>query len=247
MEDQNKELRNRALKRIKALLEKNEDNGATIEEAKSAMDKANQLMKEYYLTINDISDLDDDPIVTEETSIIKIKELTSQLYPIICKLFDLRHFYTNKKLTFVGYQTDVKLGIYLYIKIMGCLKGSISLYTKSIEYRHLKWHYGFHGSQLRKSFVEGFIEAIGAKVYDLFYERERRFKENDQSGLMIIKKDKVDLKFKSFNARVHKLKDYDAIVPEAFKDGVIVGKTVNLQNDLHGDEYATGTLNIGGK
>src|SRR5690606_20093938 len=169
---ENNVLRDRALKRIKALLSKTEENGASMEEAKSALEKASLLMKEYFITLTDIEDLKDDPIIVESTPIIKIKEDIGQIYPTICKLFDLRHFFNSEKLTFVVYETDVKIGIYLYEKIVKGLLHDLLQFKKSAKFKKLKLYY--HGSSLRRDFITGWICCIQDKVDELYSERESK-------------------------------------------------------------------------
>jgi len=223
-------LRDRALKRIKALLEKTEENGASIEEAKSALEKATQLMKEYFITINDIEDLKDDPIVTEATQIISIKERTTAFFPIICQLFDLRHFYNKETVTFVGYQTDVKIGIYLYKKIMSGLISDLNDFKKSRKFEVLRMHY--HGNTLRRDFISGWIDTINSKVNDLYFERERSFQSENKGGLMLAKKSNVDKKFSEFDVRTITQNVRQTYSDEAFSHGVKQANRFNIQNDL---------------
>src|SRR5690606_14496061 len=166
---ENNVLRDRALKRIKALLSKTEANGTSMEEVKSALEKASLLMKEYFITLTDIEDLKDDPIIVESTQIIKIKEDIGQFYPIICNLFDLRYFFNSENLTFVGYETDVKVGIYLYKKIVNGLLHDLSTFKKSSKFQMLKVHY--HANTLRRDFITGWIESIYWKEEDLYSQR----------------------------------------------------------------------------
>lgn len=223
-------LRDRALKRIKALLNKTEENGASLEEAKSALEKATILMKEYFITLNDIEDLKDDPIVVESTPIIKIKEDIGQLYPIICKLFDLRHFFSSSSLTFVGYQTDVKIGIYLYNKIVKGLLKDLDDFKKSDRFSKLKINY--HGSTLRRDFISGWIDAIYWKVEALYSERESKINTDNKGGLILLKKDNVDKKFSEFKVKLARSKSVNVFSSAAFTDGTSSASKFNLQNDL---------------
>jgi len=234
-------LRDRALKRIKALLSKTEENGASMEEAKSALEKASLLMKEYFITLTDIEDLKDDPIIVESTPIIKIKEDIGQFYPIICKLFDLRHFFNSENLTFVGYKTDVKVGIYLYKKIVNGLLSDLLEFKKSAKFQKLKLHY--HGSSLRRDFITGWIYSIQQKVDDLYSEREGKINTENKTGLILLKKENVDKKFSEFKVKKSRNSDVNVFSIDAFADGEKHASNFNLQNDLdtviHSDKVIT--------
>ncbi|WP_418360199.1 DUF2786 domain-containing protein [Sphingobacterium detergens] len=223
-------LRNKALKRIKALISKTEENGASFEEAKSALEKATQLMKEYFVTINDIEDLKDDPIITEATPLIKIKEHVKEILPMICDLLDLQHFYNKENLTFVGYQTDVKLGIYLYKKLMNGLLSDLNRYRTSEKYKRLNIHY--HHNTLRRDFLTGWVYQIGTKVYELLCERERSINNNDKTGIILVKKEKVKAKFAEFDVQTSRQRPQTFFSEEAFHQGVKEADSFNLQNDL---------------
>lgn len=238
---ENNVLRDRALKRIKALLEKTEENGASIEEANSALEKATSLMTDYFITINDIEELKDDPIVTEATDLYKIKEDVSRIHPIICDLLDLRHFYSASKITFVGYKTDVKVGIYLYKKITEGLNADIKDFKKSKEYEILKHHY--HGNTLRRDFISGWINRISEKVYELLAERDRNLKDNDKGGLVLVKKSNVDQKFSEFSVKLSRPKVTNVFSCHAFKKGQNQANSFNLQNDI--DTTETSLHSIG--
>lgn len=229
--------RDRAIKRIKALINKTEENGASIEEAKSALEKATKLMKEYFITINEVEDLKDDVVVAEGATIIKIKEDVTSIYPLICDLLDLRHFYNKKTITFVGYKTDVKVGIYLYKKIMAGLLCDIDKYKLTADYSHLKQFY--HPNTLRRDFITGWVYQIGTKVYELLSERERSIQKQDKTGLVLVKKENVDRKFSEYKVNTVKNKDRDVFSYESFQKGIETADDFNLQNDIDAPNVAS--------
>lgn len=222
--------RDRAIKRIKALINKTEENGASIEEAKSALEKATQLMKEYFITINEVEDLKDDVVVAEGVPLIKIKEDVGSVYPLICDLLDLRHFYNKERITFVGYKTDVNVGIYLYRKIMDGLLADIANYKLSEDYNSLKIHY--HPNTLRRDFITGWVYKIGTKVYELLSERERSVYQQEKTGLVLVKKENVNKKFSEYKVKNVKNKNRDVFCYESFQNGVETADEFNLQNDI---------------
>lgn len=225
-------LRNRALKRIKALLNKTEENGATIEEAKSSISKANQLMKEYYLTINDIESLEENEVITTgSVDRIKIKYRDTGFLPYLSDLFDCKHFYNKKEVTFVGYDTDVKICIYLYKKITSALINDISVFKKTRTYEVNTLYNGINGRTLVSSFVSGFINGISNKMYHMFCERESNV-ENNQTGLMVIKSEKVSKFYDQFDVRTIKQPSNQNIVGAAFVHGEDKGQNFNLNDDL---------------
>lgn len=66
--------REKNIARVKALLEKNVENGATEAEAMSALAKASELMKQWYISENDIKDrLSGGEVYTETVSVNSIR------------------------------------------------------------------------------------------------------------------------------------------------------------------------------
>src|SRR5690554_1762073 len=59
------------LKKIKALLAKTVDNGATEQEALMALNKANELMTEHYITEFDLKDIEEAKLITIEVPLYK--------------------------------------------------------------------------------------------------------------------------------------------------------------------------------
>lgn len=232
MEQQSK--RERALSRIKALLEKTVENGATLEEAKSSLEMAQKLMRDYFITIHDIEDLErDQSIVAKSVNLPKQKRNISMIYSYLSKLFDCRNFYTIYAATYVGYSVDVDVCIYMHKKIISGLFNDLEDFKKGERYKYLVLNN--HGKTLTTSFVSGWVASICLKLQNLFKDRESRFSEENVTGLILSKKEKVDKEYQGYNVKTVNKKLVAGSV-EAVNTGWLAADDFNLQDDLASGE-----------
>lgn len=227
------ENRDKATKRIKALLSKTTENGASVEEAASAMSKANELMIQYFITLKDISDLDAiDNIVCERTDAIKIKYAYARYLKFYsAKLFDCKSSSNKYYVWFYGYSNDVRMAIYIYNKLVGILKNSIKEYKKSKDYKALTM-IGYHGNSIISSYVEGFVIAVADKITAIHSERNRNFNDS-QTGLMCLKTKKVEEFFNKEDIKKAKpINDKKSFVSHAYRMGESDGENTRLNDDL---------------
>lgn len=223
--------RDRALRMIKALLNKTEDNGASKEEAEISIQKAHDLMREYYLTLNDIEDLKEQSKIISK-SVVRYKMLYDDTFFLyqLNQLFDCKGFLNKVEITFVGYDADVEICIYLYNKIITSMISEINKFKKSHEYSVMKVHY--HGRTLVADFVFGFNMSISDKLENLFFERQRKEK-NNETGIILSKRNNVEEFFNQFN--LSKGKRPNLRSPESdfsFSAGSKAGRDLNLNEDL---------------
>ena len=105
--------REKNIARVKALLEKNVENGATEAEAMSALAKASELMKQWYISENDIKD----PYLGEKCILKQFPLIQSGynyrlFYNDLTRLFDCEYYYNSKIIAFFGFEEDVELLIF---------------------------------------------------------------------------------------------------------------------------------------
>lgn len=177
-----------AIKRkVKALLEKTTENGASESEAISALQKAKELMLEHFISEHELNDpYANEKCISVSTPLFKTGYDVTNLYPALCLLFDCEHFWDSKNLTFFGYEEDVQLCIYFYNFILKACFSEKEKYVRSIEYQKLKQRY--HGRTLVSSFIKGFIAALCIKMHGMYNERKSSVSEC--VGLAIIEKNK---------------------------------------------------------
>jgi len=219
--------------KIKALLSKTTENGASQEEALSALSKAQELMKNYFVSENDLQD----PFIGEKcilnsTPLIKSGYDTSLFYNELSDLFDCEYYFTNKKIYFFGFEPDVELCIYFYDLITKACLNEKKKYMKSKDYAILKTKY--HGKTLASSFIKGFLIKVARKMYDLYAERKSELNRNSTHGLMVVKKkNKVTDAFKDLGMNISTTRQKDLQYERlAFSRGVLKGNEFEITQGI---------------
>ena len=219
-------------KKIKALLAKTTENGASESEAINALNKAKELMMEYLISEHDLAD----PFAFEKCVFKEIPKDKSGynmtlFLNALSKLFDCEYFYTSTKVTFFGFEQDTELCAYFYSFIIRSCLNEKEKYLKSEEAYILKNVY--HGRTLAASFIKGFIIGISDKMKKMYKDRERNLSK--EVGLMVIeKKDKVFRQFEAQNLKIRKIKtDIDIKEQNAFFKGQERGNEVELVQGIN--------------
>lgn len=215
--------------KIKALLLKTTDNGATKEEMESALAKANQLMLQYFVTENELKDA----YISEKCQLgsvdmVKTGYNMNLFLANLSVLFDCQHYWSPyyKKLYFFGFEQDTELCIYFYKVITQTCLREKDLYLKSESYLSVK-RQGYASKTLAASFIKGFLVEIAIKMNKMYKERASQLSE--EVGLMVLnKKKRVENEFAKLNKKpnIHKV-DIRA-EKQAFEQGLDSGKKVDL-------------------
>jgi hypothetical protein len=224
--------------KISALLAKTVDNGATKAEMNSALEKANQLMLDFFITENDLKEKDKATInkcVSKKVEKVKSGfDLDLFLFDLH-NLFDCKAFHNKYDITFFGYDTDVELCCYFYQMIAKtCLKEK-ERYTKSFEYMVLKKK--VHGKTLSSSFITGFLLEVVLKLKKLYEERNSNIPQN--YGLMLIEKTKnVQNQFDLLNLNLSNSARKKITIGEltAYNQGIQRGREFELIQGIEEDE-----------
>ena len=218
--------------RIRALLNKTVENGATEAEAIAALRKANELMVQYYISEHDLKDpFAGEKITLKETSLIKSGYDLTFFYPFLAQLFDCEYFYNPYRIAFFGFQEDVQLCDFFYTLIVKACLREKDRYMKSKEFKSLKQVY--HGKTLAASFIKGFLLKVSDKMNEMYKNRKSTVPEN--MGLVLVQKServkseykKLDLTVRS--APTRKL-EYERI---AFSSGVTQGNNFHITQGIN--------------
>jgi hypothetical protein len=186
-------------KKINALLNKTVENGATEEEMTSALDVANKLMLEHYITENDL-------IKSKECIATKCKSGTSDLpktsfitYEIfageLAKLFDCEYYWNTKrkKITFFGFSVDVDLCTYFFEMIIKSVFAEKERFLRSEEYSAAK-KLGYHGLTLSSSFIKGYLCRISSRMSEMYEDKKSNIPKS-YSLVLVEKKSEVNKQF----------------------------------------------------
>lgn len=219
--------------KIKALLSKTTENGASEQEAVLAMAKAQQLMQQYFVSEHDLKD----PFVGEKC-ILKSTEMFKSGYDFsifyypLAKLFDCETYYTNTgKIFFYGFEQDVELCIYFYGFIQKACVRSLARYQDSIDYKTER-RMGVHGRTISAAFIKGFLLSVRTKMIEMYENRKSTIPEG--MGLVVQEKeDKVKCSFKDLGLKLKNVSsNLDINSRGAFKTGTDEGNNLEITQGL---------------
>lgn len=173
--------------RIRALLMKTVENGATEGEAVSAAEKAAELMAEYDIEFGDIKTAQTDAPTEKHASFDP--ELDDSLWKIasaiskLCHCKVWAHVGIPGKLTFLGDDIDSSIAAYLMTVCERAVRTEtkkatlgFALYRRNIRHRK------------RLGFIAGMTERLAVRIRELAWQRERAAK----TGLVPSKMAKID-------------------------------------------------------
>lgn len=179
-----------AIKRkIKNLLARNVENGATEAEAMTCMEKANKLLKEFDIELEEILMHSDKASILEEPvdvayGIARMPEF-KKFMGAIAKLYDcdtiIRSKYVGNQrymstyFTLIGTVLNIEYTNYMIQTIIDILEGCYKIYVKSSEYQ-VELQYN-NSRRIRNSFVRGFLTKVTSKAWDIYRQRKWELEE----------------------------------------------------------------------
>lgn len=179
------------IRKIKALLAKTTQNGASEQEALSALNKAQELMREYHVSQSDLEEKPD--------FVFGVRKRKRSIYPLfgfehnLGKLFccEVVTIGANRSsdLLFFGEQHNVTICMYFYEFIIKSCKYEIKVYKKTDAFQLAKKNYNVHGKFIIKSFVIGFIDSIDNKLSAM--NKSNITRDKDYGLIVLTKQDKV--------------------------------------------------------
>lgn len=219
--------------KIKALLAKTTDNGASKEEMESALLKAKQLMVDFFISEHDLQDpYISEKCVLKEVSLIKSGYDLTGFYNSLTKLFDCHYYYNSKRIAFFGFEEDTELCAYFYNFIIKSCLIEKSKYLKSEDYKNLKSIY--HGRTLNASFIRGFMNGVSVKMKALYNDRKLELSKDKYSLVVIEKKSKVDNQFEGLDLKIKTSKVNQFLAEEsAFNSGKKIGNQLSITQGVN--------------
>lgn len=223
--------REKIKRKIKNLLMRTVENGATEAEAMTALDKAKELMMENFISEYEIKD----PYVAEQCVFRKVTRKKSAydltvFLPNLCRVFDCKHFFTKKEVTFFGFEEDAELCVFFYeFIIKACMKEK-ERYVSTLDYKAASMLYS--GRTLVASFIRGFLTGICIKMNNIY--KCRKEEVSNEVGLMIIEKEKrVEQQYLDSNTKARTVRPANrAYESAAFCSGVEKGKEIEIQQGI---------------
>ena len=227
------EKRDKIKSKIKALLSKTTDNGASKSEMESALTKANKLMLDFFISEHDLKDpYINEKCVLKEVPLIKSGCDLGLFYNELTNLFDCQYYYNSKRIAFFGFEEDTELCAYFYVFIINSCLSEKAKYLKTKEYKHLKSFY--HGRTLSSSFIKGFLKGVSFKMRELYNARELELSKDKHSLVVVEKETKVKNQFEALNLKI-KTSPMKQIIAEesAFNSGKKIGKELSITQGIN--------------
>lgn len=165
--------------KIRALLSKTMENGATEAEAMSAAEKASELMTEYDLTMHDVQAVKDDTWgkrtrpFGEGSSRRRHYHEVSNVMSSIARFCDCKVWLQGAEATFFGTKDDTDIAWFMTDMIRAVSEQVYREYTNSVQCALDKLD-GAHGKSLRANFMIGFMSRVGARLSKMKQERDTK-------------------------------------------------------------------------
>lgn len=190
--------------KIKALLEKTVDNGATEAEMLTSLAKANELMAEHFITLHDVNEeFVAEKCISKSTPMVRSRYDFTLYIGQLGESFDCESWWNtgSKTVTFFGYEQDVDMCIYFYRLIARATFTAKDEYIKSTECRALLAGLECSIKSLSSSFIKGFLFSVTKKLKELYAQKQSNIPQS--YGLIVIAKDAaVQEQYKALNLKI---------------------------------------------
>lgn len=150
------------VEKIKKVLELSKNNPSA-EEAASAALKAQRLMAEYHISMEDIDISDNvDDIVEQKCCVGKGNKWKYLLAQIVSKNFRCMHFITDNKMSivFYGHEADAKIAAETYKFLYDTGNKAANNYYMKMRNNAKRNHMYFDGSGIKNAFLIGYMDGI---------------------------------------------------------------------------------------
>lgn len=228
--------------RIRALLAKTVENGATEAEAMSAAAKAREWMDKYRLSMSDV-EIQAEPLVQEQVDRPNETRIAAVDYCLggIDRYCGVKTWYTTtaftngsryraigiKKLSILGLKADVEMARYLYTMIGGAIKSELARWQKAR---------GERDRAATSSFQVGMASRINSRLTDMARALEPVAMTGSGTALIVVKNAIVEDAYREISAGFSKSTSSGMSSRDgaAYRAGAAAGDRVNLSRPLRG-------------
>lgn len=219
--------------RIKGLLAKTVENGATEEEALAAMQKARELMDKYGLTMDaikaDAETIDRQSMKRDDYKTFVIKD---RLAMEVARYCDCKVWLSRKEgtITFFGTEQDRQFAIWLLESLDLFVRNQTVRYMESLGFRN-----GSGPWDKQKGFMLGCIDRINRRLHALSEERNRQKASNGRS-LVVVKMNLVTQAFAKLNMNLRRTSGGKQMRGDgsAFMAGQAAGERASFNRPVNG-------------
>lgn len=225
------------IRKIKALLSKTQENGASEGEAMNAMAAAGQLLKNYNLSM--------DAVFLGEQSCVTMTINTgsnnsgaiSGIIVALGAFCDCRvwtHKATdNLQYKFFGLESDTEMAKYLYDIIDRAIEQETANFKMTAMY--LNPQYGTSRKTLSTSFQKGMVYRIHERLEEMTQNRyeDAPTPMNAETDMVLIKQNKVEDEFEKLGLKLRRIKRYSRVANSgAYGAGSLAGNKVNINRPV---------------
>lgn len=225
-------MKDKLIAKIKALLNRTVENGASLYEAEVALKKANELITKHHISEFELNNYSQ----KEDCKEIKIKFLRrsnhiKNLFHQVAKTFECEYCYTSSYGLFFGYETDLTIAEYIFNFCITSLEYEIKEYKKTLDYKDDIMV--FSPNQVVNSFIGGFVNEITKKLKSLKSEKEEIVQTSTGTNLICLKNQAIvksfELAHKDVKVTILKIAPS---LKSAYDNGIESAKGYNLNRPI---------------
>ncbi len=227
---------------IKNLSNKTIDKGATEAEANSAMNKIDQLMRTYNLTLDQVfiehADYRKYTITTDSRNSTAICSCMVGIATFCdCKVWRT-HENGNVAYCFFGMETDIHLASYLYTVIDRAIETETEKFKQSPEYTQRHGHGRGYVSSFQKGMASRIYHRLQA-MHDVRMQDEQRPIASCGTSIIVLKNRRLKDEFEKIGLRLTNRRSSSRISRGgAYASGKEAGDRVNLNRPLAGSSVS---------
>lgn len=216
------------INKIKALLNKTEENGATKEEALSALNKAKELKQKYDIDNDRLKDVE----ITQETVKCNLSNAIKQLFVSeLSAIFDCIATGNHQQINFFGYKEDAQIAAFFYTTLTKICEKELKYYRKSDYYIKAVHYKKGLAKTLSVSFRKGFYLQVSLRLSEIYKHKKNDAKNSNEYGIVLANKiEKVKKEHKKVytETRAHRRQTHN-VEANAFLSGKEKGEKATLQ------------------
>ena len=217
--------------KIRALLAKTVENGASEAEAMMAMKKASDMMEKYNLSITEVELREESCITHEVDTGRRAQNAMRRVVTAIaafcdCKVWVTHSRYNNVQYSFFGLERDTQIAQYLYDMIQNSMELETKVFKKSDTYKEAEMYRGGR-RRASNSFELGFTGRIAQRLMEMKRERDAT-QRSTGTNLVVVKNQIVEVAFRDLGLNLGTSYSRTAVNGAAQSQGAAAGSRVNI-------------------
>lgn len=199
MSEISKDKREKIAARVRALLRMTEEKGCSEAEAMTAAEKAAELMAEYALAAEDLSDIKDEKFgKRSRKGYAHYKGRRAYYHEVqfcttaIAKFFDCEHYFnaSDAELVYFGSELDTELAHYLTDRVRSAMDIGWALFMKTFEYRVEK-EGGTHPKTMRAQYMYGFSARVRQRLNEMKEAQKKTVAASTNANALVVCKQAI--------------------------------------------------------